>query len=157
MFRPFHLTRAALVAAVYVILCIIFQPISYGIVQFRIAEALTLLPILFVEAVPGLFIGCLLANIIGGYGVFDIFGGSLVTLLAAMVTYWYRRSLIAYLSPILFNAFLISIYLTIIVGEAPYYMWVLSIMLGQSVVILFLGVPLLRVLSKALPHLDRSE
>ena len=113
----------AVIAAVYVALCAGLPWISYGMVQFRVAEALTVLPILYVEAVPGLFVGCLLANIIGGFGVWDIFGGSLVTLIAALVTYRFRTSFIAYLSPVVFNSLLVSAYLTLVVGGAPYYAW----------------------------------
>src|SRR6056297_3836355 len=113
------LTRAALIAGLYVIITYILSPVSFGPLQFRAAEALTVLPILFPEAIPALFLGVLLANIIGGLGLVDIIGGSLVTLLAAYVTYKNRDNIIAYLSPIIFNAFLISIYLHILF-DLPY-------------------------------------
>ena len=61
-----YLTRAAAIAAVYVALTVIFAPISFNAIQVRISEALTILPLFFPEAVPGLFVGCLLGNIIGG-------------------------------------------------------------------------------------------
>lgn len=143
------LVKAALIAAIYVILIYLFQPVSFwaGFFQFRVAEALTVLPILFPEAIPGLYIGVLLANIIGGLGLWDIFGGSLVTLVAAYVTYRYRSSWIAYASPIVFNAFLISLYLHAIFG-LPYWFMVLSIGISQAVVVLALGIPLIRFLKK---------
>ena len=78
------LTRAALIAAIYALLTVIFQPISFGAVQFRISEALTLLPVLMPDAVPGLFIGCLLSNLLGGGVWFDVLLGSAATLLAAL-------------------------------------------------------------------------
>ncbi|MGB4186384.1 MAG: QueT transporter family protein, partial [Limnochordia bacterium] len=96
--------RAALIAAVYIVLIYLLQPVSFGPLQFRAAEALTLLPMLYPEAVLGLFVGVLTANIFGGLGPWDIFGGSAVTLIAAYVTYRHRDSWIAYASPILFNA-----------------------------------------------------
>lgn len=145
--------RGAIIAAVYVALCAAFPGISYGMIQFRIAEALTVLPMLYVEAIPGLFIGCMAANIIGGYGLWDIFGGSLVTLVAAIVTYRFRNSFIAYLSPVVLNGLLVSAYLSVIVGGAPYYAWAAWILIGEAVVVFGLGMPLV----KALRSLPRSE
>ena len=126
--------RGAVIAAIYVALCAGLPWISYGMVQFRVAEALTVLPILYVEAIPGLYVGCLLANIIGGFGVWDIFGGSLVTLIAAIVTYRFRTSFIAYLSPVVFNSLLVSAYLTLVVGGAPARLGGLDL-LGEAVVV----------------------
>src|SRR6056297_438134 len=141
------LTRAALIAGLYVIITYILSPVSFGPLQFRAAEALTVLPILFPEAIPALFLGVLLANIIGGLGLVDIVGGSLVTLLAAYVTYKNRDNIFAYLSPILFNAFLISIYLHILFG-LPYWLNVIQIGLSEAAVVLILGVPLIKYLKK---------
>ncbi len=64
------ITQAAMVEAIYVVLTYLFAPISFGAVQFRIAEALTILPMYTWAAVPGLFVGCLLGNILGGAGAF---------------------------------------------------------------------------------------
>ena len=75
--------RGGLIAALYVVLVFAFQFASFGPIQFRVAEALTLLPIVFPEAIGGIYVGVLLANIIGGFGPWDIFGGSLISLLAA--------------------------------------------------------------------------
>ena len=72
-----RLVRGALIAAIYAVLCAALAPISYGEVQFRISEALTILPLLMPEAIPGLFVGCLIANLIGGAGILDIVFGSL--------------------------------------------------------------------------------
>ncbi len=145
-----RLARASLIAAIYVILVFILRPFSFGPIQLRVAEALTVLPILFPEAVGGLFIGVFAANILGGLGPWDIFGGSAVTLLAAYVTLRYRHSWVAYASPIVFNAFLISLYLHFIF-ELPYWTLVLSIGVSQTIVVLGLGVPLVRFLRKHYP------
>ena len=80
------LTRGAIIAALYAAVTLLLAPISYGEVQVRIAESLTLLPILLPEAVPALAIGCLLSNILGGATIFDILFGTLATLLAAVCT-----------------------------------------------------------------------
>ena len=74
------ITHAAAVAAIYVVLTLVFAPISYGEVQVRIAEALTILPFFTPAAIPGLFIGCLIANVIGGSIVLDVIFGSIATL-----------------------------------------------------------------------------
>jgi len=140
------IARGAAITALYVVITYFLAPVSFGPIQFRAAEALTVLPILFPEAVPALFLGVLLANVIGGFMV-DIIGGSLVTLLAAYVTYKNRDNIFAYLSPILFNAFLISIYLRTLFG-LPYWLNVVQIGLSEAVVVLILGVPLIKYLKK---------
>lgn len=147
--------RGAVIAAIYVALCAGLPWISYGMIQFRVAEALTVLPILYVEAIPGLYVGCLLANIIGGFGVWDIFGGSFVTLLAALVTYRFRASFVAYLSPVVLNSLLVSAYLTFVVGGAPYYAWAGWILLGEGAVVFGLGVPLVRAL-RLIPRVPKQ-
>lgn len=141
------IARGAAITALYVVITYFLAPVSFGPIQFRAAEALTVLPIIFPEAVPALFLGVLLANVIGGLGMVDIVGGSLVTLLAAYVTYKNRDNIFAYLSPILFNAFLISIYLHTLFG-LPYWLNVVQIGLSEAAVVLVLGVPLIKYLKK---------
>ena len=87
-----RLTTGALIAAVYVVITLLFAPISYGAVQVRIAEALSILPFFTGAAVPGLFVGCLLANIMGGAVIWDILFGSLPTLIGAAGGYLRRRN-----------------------------------------------------------------
>jgi len=81
-----ELATAGLIASSYAILSLVFQPISFGVYQVRIAEALTVLPFLTVAAIPGLYIGCVVANILGGMGWLDIIIGPLITLVAAILT-----------------------------------------------------------------------
>ena len=88
-----ELSIAGLIAALYAVISLVFLPISFGIYQVRIAEALTVLPFITAAAVPGLFIGCLVANIFGGMGWLDIVFGPLITLAAALATrYIYNLS-----------------------------------------------------------------
>lgn len=141
------LVRAGIIAAVYIAVTFFLAPISFGAIQFRVSEALTVLPILFPEAVPALFIGVLVSNILGGVGLVDIIGGSLTTLIAAYVTYRYRKSIIAYLSPIVLNAFLVSAYLYAIF-DLPYWLTVLSIGISEAVIVFVIGYPLVRFLQK---------
>lgn len=95
--KPLQVAMAGIIAALYVVLCLPFASFSFGMVQFRLAEVLTVLPAFTPMAIPGVFLGCLLANILNpnNLGLIDILGGSFTTLLAAMTTYWlakpYRR------------------------------------------------------------------
>ena len=86
------ITQGALIAALYVVLTVTFAPISYGVVQVRIAEALTILPLFTPAAIPGLFVGCLIANIMGGCIAVDVIFGSLATLIGAVGAYMLRRN-----------------------------------------------------------------
>lgn len=143
-----QLTRAAIIAALYIALVFAFQFASFGPIQFRVAEALTVLPMLYPEAIAGIYVGTLLANILGGLGPWDVFGGSLVSLLAAVISFRYRNHpIIPYASPIVLNAFLVSLYLRLFF-DVPYWPMVLSIGFGQAVVVLGLGIPLIRFFKK---------
>ncbi|MCF0145567.1 MAG: QueT transporter family protein [Eubacterium sp.] len=112
------LVISAMIAAIYVVLTIVFSPISFGEVQVRIAEALTILPVFTPCAIPGLFIGCLLGNILGGAVLPDILFGSLATLLGACGTYLLRsRAKIFWpLPPILANTIIVPLVLRFAYG-----------------------------------------
>ena len=90
--KALELTQAAIIAALYVVLTIVFAPISFASAQLRIAEALTILPLFTSAAVPGLFVGCLIANILGGAIIWDIIFGSLATLIGAVFSYMLRHN-----------------------------------------------------------------
>jgi len=137
--RLIYLSRVAFIAALYAAQTIAFQPISYGPVQVRIAEALTILPIFYPEAVPGLFLGCLIANIYGPFGILDIVLGSLMTLLAAYLTYRLRKKVVlAFLSPVIVNGFGVAAYLTFLTN-VPYLILSFQIMLGELIAVVGLG------------------
>ncbi|MBQ1341322.1 MAG: QueT transporter family protein, partial [Erysipelotrichaceae bacterium] len=87
-----HMAQSALIAALYATLTIIFAPISFGPVQVRIAEALTILPMFTSAAIPGLFIGCIIANLFGGAIIWDVIFGSLATLIGAVGGYRLRNN-----------------------------------------------------------------
>lgn len=98
------LTYAAMIAAIYATLTLILEPLSFGAVQFRVSEALTILPALTADAIPGLSIGCLLANWLSGAPWFDVVFGTAATLLGACLTYRTRENpLAASLMPVLTN------------------------------------------------------
>ena len=86
-----RVTQGAAIAAIYVVLTLIFAPISFGVMQIRVAEMPTILPMFTPAAIPGLFLGCLMANILGGAVVWDVVFGSLATLIGAVGGYLLRR------------------------------------------------------------------
>ncbi len=86
------IAQGAIIAALYVVLTLIFAPISFGPLQLRIAEALTILPLFTPAAIPGLFVGCVLANLLGGAIVWDVVFGSLATLIGAALGYVLRKN-----------------------------------------------------------------
>ena len=144
-----------IIAAVYTVISLVLMPISFGIYQVRVAEAMTVLPFLTRAAIPGLFIGCFLANIFGGMGWLDIVFGSLLTLLAAFSTRYIRQKLgdtklaiaLAPLPPVLFNAFGVSFYLAPILGF-NYWFAVQMIGIGQLISCYIIGLPMLIILKK---------
>lgn len=141
---------SALIAAIYAVLTYLLQPISYGAVQCRISEALTILPIYTNLSIPGLFIGCLVANILGGYGIWDIVLGSLTTLLAAVFTYIFRKNkYIAMIFPVVFNALIVGSYLTFLSYTSIGLVYnILTVGLGQFVACYIIGIPFSVILDK---------
>ncbi len=126
--------------ALFAVLCAALAPISYGEVQFRISEALTILPLLMPEAVPGLFVGCLIANLIGGAGILDIVFGSLATLIAGLLTYAMRKlpAWAALLPVVVVNGLVVGWVLNAAYGT-PLLLGMGSVALGQAVVCYVLG------------------
>ncbi|MDK2928089.1 MAG: hypothetical protein PWR31_1780 [Bacillota bacterium] len=139
--------RIALIAALYAALTYALQAVSFMPTQFRAAEALTVLPIIYPEAIWGVFLGCLLANLMSPAGLIDVVVGSLTTLLAAWVTYRFRHSVIAYLAPVVLNAFIISAYLHVL-ARLPYWATALSIGASEALVVFGLGCPLIWYLKR---------
>ena len=86
------LVYGAAIAAIYVVLTMVFLPISFGPIQFRISELLCVLPYFTPAAIPGLFIGCLLANFLGGAAALDVIFGSIATLIGAVGSYLRRKN-----------------------------------------------------------------
>ncbi len=150
-----YISSSGLIAAVYAVLTLAALPISFGVYQVRIAEALTVLPFLTAAAIPGLYVGCVLANIIGGMGWLDIVIGPLITLIAAFATRFIRNRLgnttramvLAPLPPVVFNAFGVSLYLAPLLGF-NYWFSVQMVGIGQLVACYVIGLPLLILLRK---------
>ena len=129
------ITRAAIIAALYILLSLAVQPIASGLVQCRISEALTILPVFTGAAVPGLFIGCLLSNILSGGVIWDVVFGSLATLLGAVGTRLLRKNRwLACLPPILANTVIVPFVLVYAYGVPegiPYLM--LTVGMGEVI------------------------
>lgn len=143
------ITQGAVIAAIYVVLVFVFYYWSFGPIQFRVAEALTILPVFTPAAVPGLFIGCLIANITGGAVIWDIVFGSLATLIGAVGTYMLRKHpWAAPLPPILANTVIVPFVLKYAYGtEGMLWYFMLTVGLGEVIVCGVLG-SLLRVALK---------
>lgn len=97
--RTVFMVQAAAIAAIYVVLTLVFAPLSFGEVQIRFSEALTVLPYFTPAAVPGLFAGCIIANLLGGAIPVDIVFGSMATLIGAAGT-WALRNRSKYFAPV---------------------------------------------------------
>lgn len=145
------MTQAAMIAAVYVVLTVLFAPFGFGEVQVRIAEALTILPVFTPAAIPGLCIGCLIGNLIGGAVLPDIIFGSLATLIGAYGTYLLRRQhrFLVSLPPILANTIIIPFVLRYAYGLAiPIPFMMLTVGLGECISCGALGMVLFSTLEK---------
>ena len=149
VFSPLFIARAGMIAALYVVLTMLFAPISFKEVQVRISEALTILPLFTPAAIPGLFVGCLISNILGGCILWDIIFGSIATLLGATFGYMLRRN--KWLVPvpaIVANTIIVPLVLRFGYGvNLPFILLVLSIAAGEFLSCFVLGELLAKVLS----------
>jgi uncharacterized membrane protein len=142
--KPGRLTRLSIVAGLYAALTVLppFSSISYGPVQVRLSEALTVLPFLSVDYAWGLYVGCIVANLGSPFLWWDLTLGALATLVAAILTSRARRPALAPLPPVVVNAIVVSYYVAKLSG-LPYVPTALYIALGQVVACYGLGYPLL--------------
>ncbi len=153
------MSQAAMIAAIYVVLCIAFAPISYGAIQVRVAEALTILPYFTPAAIPGLFIGCLIANFAGGSIMIDVIIGSLATLLGAIGTWLLRKKsrYLAPLPPILTNTLLVPYVLRYGYGEPlPIPFLMATVGIGEIAACGIMGLVVLTVLNKYRKYIFRT-
>lgn len=151
-----YLARAGVISALYTVLTLIAYPMSFVPVQLRISEGLTILPLFFVESIPALFVGCLIANIISSYGIFDIIFGSLTTLVAAFFTWLVGkyikknvpRVILGGLFPVLLNAFIIPLIIMFTSVESAYWISVVTVGMGEFISVYLFGSILYCVLYK---------
>ena len=141
------IANGALIAALYAVLTVVLAPISYGPIQFRVSEALTLLPFYLPEAMPGLFFGCVIANFFGGFGLIDMIVGSIATLLAALFTMKSKNIFVAAFWPVIFNAIIIGAELNYLI-QSPLLLTCLYVGLGEAGACYIVGVPLMKLLER---------
>ena len=135
------LTRSAMIAACYVALTFVAHlfGLASGDIQFRISEALCILPIFLPEAVPGLFVGCLISNMITSFNPFDVIFGAIATLIGAICARLFRNlppklMWLATIPTVLANMLIIPPVLIFAFGESSAYLWlVLTVGLGEVV------------------------
>ncbi len=149
------LVECSIIVAAYAALTLAIYPLSYGAVQFRFSEALTILPVFTPAAIPGLTLGCFIANITGPYSWIDAIFGALATFLASLCTYYARKvkfrkiPLLSFFFPVLFNAIIIGLEINMFFlpqgEELTFLGFLISALwvgLGELVVCYFLGIPL---------------
>lgn len=146
--KTMFIVRSAVIAALYAALTLALYPISFGAVQFRVSEALTLLPIVMPEAIPGLFVGCLVSNLIGSATPWDIIFGSLATLIAAILTYATRRNkMLAAFWPVLCNTVIVGLVLALTL-DLPVFLTMGEVGLGELAVVYTVGMAMLAALKR---------
>lgn len=165
VFTTKRICRAGIIAALYVALTYAFGAIAYqGFLEIRPSEALCILPLFFPEAVPALYVGCMLGNIASPYWIYDVFVGSLATLVAALGTYTVGRLIresakkagqglrvfSGGLFPVLVNAFVIPVIIVFLCGDVSagstpliaYWVLVGSLCATEALWVYALGTPL---------------
>ena len=149
-FTTRFIAQAGIIAAIYVALVLLFAPISFNVIQFRIAEALAILPYFTTAGIPGVTIGCLIGNLIGMGEPLDIIFGTLATLIGAFGSYALRRDKwLVPIPPILSNTIIIPWVLRFAYGvpdAIPYLM--LTVGIGEVLAIYVLGMILLLTLER---------
>ncbi len=153
-----HLTQAAVIAALYVVLTLLCNALGLAnhSIQVRFSEALTILPLFTPAAIPGLYVGCLLSNILTGCIAWDILFGPIATLLGAIGTYLLGRKYkwAASLPPILSNTFIIPLILSYAYHfEGSVFYFMLTVGIGEILSCGVLGMLLYATLSKYRKHL----
>lgn|SRR5690625_3655550 len=153
-----YLTKASLIAAIYIVLIILQMLVlpvgnlTFGPIQLRLAEGLALLPLVEPAAIPGLFVGVLLSNLIlvssSGFGIIDIIGGSLVTLVAAYFTFKMKSRITAMIPPVALNGLIVSIWVSYFT-KVPYVYTALGIALGELASLILFGNLILYVYKSA--------
>lgn len=181
-----QIARAAIIAAMYIVFTLLppFNAISYGAVQFRLGEALVLLPFLLDEAVLGVIVGCLVANLFSPFGLVDVVIGTSVTAAAALLTQRLRetnRVWLAVIPPVALNVLIIPIYVSTLtlpgatdlhLGSSlgaslrfilEHFSWriyapvALSILAGEAAVVILLGLPVLALVRHTISPVGEAQ
>jgi Predicted membrane protein len=167
-FTTKRMTRIALIAAIYTTISLALAPLSFGNIQVRIAEALTILPVLFFDGILGVSVGCFLTNLFGAMlgvnilGFLDVFFGTVATLIAALLSYFLRNKQIkgipylSILAPILVNGIVIGLELTYALAPeltwTYFFIFAAEVAVGQTIAVTLLGIPLLNYFKRVLKN-----
>lgn len=146
------IATSAVVASLYVVLTYLTNllGLASGAIQIRFSEMLTILPVFTPAAIPGLFVGCVIANLLTGCALWDVVFGSLATLVGAIGTYLLRkRPLLATIPPILANAIIVPFVLILVYAlEGTYFYFFTTVLLGEVISCGVLGMVLSKSLGK---------
>lgn len=159
--KVLRITQAAMIAAIYVVLTVFISAfnLASGAIQVRISEALTILPVFTPAAIPGLFLGCLISNLVTGGMPLDVVFGSLATLIGACGTYALRKhKWLAPLPPIIANTIIVPFvlrYVYLAEGTIPFFM--LTVGIGEVISCYLLGSILHRVLDRYKEHIFKED
>ena len=140
---------AGVIAAAYAALTLLLAPVSFGIVQVRLSEVLCIFSMFTPAAIPGLTIGCLIANLVGGSGVWDVVLGSLATLIGSLGMYFLRKK--TYLAPlvnVLSNGIIVGLMLYKIYGFVNAFLCILLVCGEEMIPLYVLGLPLASTIRK---------
>ena len=155
------MTQAAVIAAIYVVLTLFISAfnLASGAIQVRVSEALTILPFFTPAAIPGLWIGCMISNLVTGCMPMDILFGGLATLIGALGTYALRRfKWAAPIPPILANALIVPFVLSYVYGpEGSIWFFMLTVGIGEVISCYVLGGILLNALNRYRNHIFKNE
>lgn len=165
MFNTKTMIRVALIAAIYSILSLVLAPFSFGNIQVRVAEALTLLPLIYPPAILALTLGCFITNLVGVamganlLGMMDVLIGTLATLIAALLTYKMRTvsfkniPVLSILSPVLTNGLIIGAELAYVLAPTFSLVFIaifgFEVALGEAIAVIVIGYPLLQWFKKS--------
>lgn len=141
------LARIGIVAALYAVLTIFIAPLSYGPIQFRFSEILTLLAFIDPLYIPGLVLGCIISNFFSPFGLTDVIVGSFATFLSVYLISKSKNLLISSLWPTIMNAIIIGLELYFLVNW-PFWITALQIAFGEFVVVTIIGYPLFKSILK---------
>lgn len=147
------IVQSALIASIYVILTFLSNSLGLasGVIQLRLSEALTILPIYTSAAIPGLFVGCFLSNILTGCIFIDVIFGSVATLIGAIFTYWLRsKRVLAPIPPIISNTLIVPFVLSFAYKfEGSLLFFALTVGVGELLSCGALGLLLIKAIDKS--------
>ena len=141
------LTKAAIIAALYVVSTMLISPIAFGENQVRVSEALNILVYFTPSAIPGLFVGCILANLSSPFGIIDIAFGSIASLLAAVCASKIKNKYLVGIPSVLFNGIFVG-FILYKMSAVPFIAGFISVCIGQAVSLYVIGLPLLILIEK---------